>query len=155
MANLKVSAGTLSKYKNMAEALRQRVARVREKGEKTLETAAEAAVTSVTAFGLGIVQGKTGGLAPFGVPLDLLVGIGGHVAGFMGVGGKRSEHLHSVGNGGLATYAATMGRSVGLNWAKTGKLTGGAAAPAQIPAGAAQGLDGLSDKELAESVLRR
>jgi hypothetical protein len=86
-----------------------------------------------------------------GVPLDLLVGAGAHVAGFMGVGGKHRHTLHSIGDGGLAAYATTIGRSVGVNWKTSGKLLGGKVS-GELPV---SGADYVSDEDLARAVLRR
>lgn len=151
--SLKVSAGTLTKYRSLAEGAMKRARAAREKGEEVVGKVARTAVTGTTAFALGMVQGRTGGTEVFGVPLDLLVGLGGHVAGFMRIGGKHSDQLHNVGDGGIATYAATMGRSVGLNWKTTGRLTGAKTAGA-LPEGRTGGIS-QSDEELAASVMRR
>lgn len=150
---LKVSSGVLTKYRALAETALKRAKSAREKGEVVVERVTRTAVTGSTAFALGMVQGRTGGVEVMGVPLDLIVGLGGHVAGFMRLGGRHSDHLHNIGDGGIATYAATMGRSVGNQWKVTGRITGAKSA-GELPAGRSGG-DFVSDDELAASVMRR
>lgn len=149
-----VSAGALAKWKQKAESLAGRVKKVAEKGEKTVETVTGTLVVSGTSFAFGVLQGRTGGVEVVGVPIELLTGVGLHVAGFMGLGGRRSDMLHHVGNGAMATYAATMGRSVGVNWKKTGKLLAGngATSAGELPE---VGTDFLTDEQIANSVIRR
>lgn len=156
-APMKISAQALTRYKELAEKAMNKARSVREQGEKVVEQATETAVTAGTAFALGVAQGKTGGIEIMGAPLDLLVGAGAHVAGFMKLGGKASHHLHAVGNGALALYAGTMGRAIGVNWKTTGKLglpAGGFKSAGELPEGMS-GSDQLSDADLAAAVLRR
>ncbi len=149
---MKVSAGSLTKMRAMAEKAMNRVRAVRAQGEAMMEEATRTAVISGTAFSLGVIQGKTGGIELAGLPLDLLVGAGAHVAGFMKLGGKASAQMHNVGNGALALYAGTMGRSIGVQWKTTGRLGGGAKASGSLPEA---GTDYMSDADMARSVLRR
>lgn len=152
---VKVSAGTLTKYREMAEKAMNRIKTVRERGEQVMETATRTAIVGTTSLALGVIQGKTGGVEILGLPLDLLIGAGAHAAGFMKLGGKNSAHLHNVGDGALALYAGTMGRAIGANWKATGKLgLGGAKVSGMLPQGMS-GADTLSDQELAAAVLRR
>lgn len=152
---VKVSAGTLTKYRNMAEAAHNRIARFREKGEKVMETATRTVIVTGTAFGLGVLQGKTGGVEMLGVPLDLLLGVAAHGGAFAKVAGSSSKRLHDVGDAAMAVYASTMGRGIGTNWRTTGKLgLGGAKVAGELPEGMS-GADTLSDEELAAAVMRR
>lgn len=96
-----------------AQSITARAAKVKEKADMMVETGIRAAVVGGTAFGLGVVQGKYGGIELAGVPLELIVGLGGHIAGFTGVGGKASPMLHNVADGALAAWACTMGRGIG------------------------------------------
>jgi len=153
---VKVTASHLNKLRSQVEKFQARARAVAAKGEVMVQQAADTAVSTGTAFALGVVQGKTGGFEFMGLPLDLLVGGAAHAAGFMKLGGKNSNHLHNVGNGALALYAGTMGRAIGANWKTTGKLGlgGGAKVAGMLPEGMS-GADTLSDADLAASVLRR
>ena len=152
---VRITAGHLNKLKSQVEKFQNRARAISAKGEQMMQQASDTAVTTGTAFALGVVQGKTGGFEIMSMPLDLLVGAGAHVAGFMKLGGKNSAHLHNVGNGALALYAGTMGRAIGANWKATGKLSlGGARVAGELPEGMS-GADSFSDAQLAESVLRR
>lgn len=147
---VKVSAATLSKWKNVAEKANQRLSRVKEKGEAVVEKVTRTMVTTGTAFGMGVVQGRTGGVELLGIPLDLALGVGAHVGGFMRVAGRRSDMLHNIGDGAMAAYAVAVGRGVGDSWKKTGKFLGGAKSSGELPeAGSAS----MTDEALADSVL--
>ena len=147
---MKVAASSLTRYKNIAEKAMERARRVREKGQEAVERGVRTFVSTGTAFGLGVVQGRTGGVELFGkLPRELLVGAGAHVAGYMRMGGKNSEHLHAVGDGALALYAGTMGRAVGSQWKATGKLLGAPKVAGELPSA---GADFASDEELADAV---
>lgn len=152
---IKVSSGAITKWKKMADQASNRIRAIREKGEQVTEQVTRTAVVGGTAFGLGVLQGKTGGIEVVGVPFDLLVGVGAHAAGFMKLGGRSSHQLHNVGDGALALYAGTMGRAVGNTWKTTGKIgLPGGKISGELPEGMS-GRDSLSDTELANAVLRR
>jgi hypothetical protein len=154
---MKISAAALHKYKGLAEKAMNRARAIREHGEKVVETGVKTATISATAFALGTIQGKTGGIEIVGVPLDLIVGAGAHAAGFMKLGGKSSHHFHHIGDGAMAAYAVTMGRAIGNQWKATGKLglpPGGFKSSGELPEGMS-GSDTLSDADLAAAVLRR
>lgn len=108
--------------------IRNRIAAMRQKGEAATEKIVRSAEVSGTAFAMGVVQGRTGGIEIVGVPLELLVGGAGLVAGHLGAAGKMSDHLINVGDGALAAWAATMGRGVGVTW-RSKTVNGGAAKP--------------------------
>lgn len=110
---LQLSKNDVHALVKKAESLQNRVQKVKDKADNMVEKGVDAALTAGTAFGFGVLQARTGGVEVFGVPAELLVGAGAHVAGFMGIGGKASNMLHSVGNGALAAWAVTMGRGVG------------------------------------------
>lgn len=97
--------------------LRKRVASIREQSEQTIERIVTTAEVGGAAFAMGVLQGKTGGVEVFGVPLELGVGLGLNAFALLGGAGKAASHLHNVGNGCLAAYAATLGRGVGTSWA--------------------------------------
>jgi len=149
-----VSNSLVNRYKAQIESMKGRVKKVAEKSEKVVEQVTTTMIVSGTAFGFGVLQGRTGGVEVVGVPVELLTGVALHVGGFMGLGGRKSELMHAVGNGAMATYAATMGRSVGAQWKKTGRLlpAAGASSAGELPeAGGAY----LDDEAIAASVLRR
>ena len=110
------------------EAVKRRIAGIRERAEETTLRLVGTAETAGAAFAAGVIQGKTGGVELFGVPLELGLGLGLNAFAFLGGGGKAADHLHNVGNGFLAAYACTMGRGVGATWGKgRGALGAGAA----------------------------
>lgn len=99
-----------------------RLKAIKENSEATIQTVVTTAEVSGTAFLLEYLRGRNGEydeetkhlqLQVAGVPVSLLIGVGGHIAGFTGVGGKYSYHLHNVASGGLAAYAAEQGLRMG------------------------------------------
>lgn len=126
------------------EGIKRRIAGIREKAEQTTERLIGTAETAGAAFAAGVIQGKTGGVEVFGVPLELGLGIGLNAFAFLGGAGRHSEHLHNVGNGFLAAYATTMGRGVGATWGHKSAL--GAGSSGALPGGTRA--SGLSPAEM-------
>jgi hypothetical protein len=121
-----------------------RLAKIREGSEQTIGTAIAAVEVTGTTFGLEFLRGKSGTdnadsgereLNVGGVPVALLVGVGGHVAGFAGVGGKFASHLNNIGNGGLAAWAAQFGFQQGVKSAENGGAVQGRVAPRMMGTG--------------------
>lgn len=139
---MKLSGKELSKAHDRLQALRKRVAGIREKAEEATEKVVATAEVGAAAFTMGVINGKTGGVEIVGVPLELGAGLGLVGLGLLGVAGKASDHLHNLGTGCLASYLTTVGRGVGLSMG-TGKALPGTGTK-QVTRGA-----GLSDDELA------
>lgn len=107
------------------DAIKRRIANIKEQAEQTTERLLATAEVTGAAFGMGVIQGKTGGVELFGVPLELGLGLGLTAFGLLGGAGKHSGHLANVGSGCLAAYATTLGRGVGKTWAsKSGSAQG-------------------------------
>ena len=110
--------------------LARRTEGLKKKGEQVVEHAISAAEVSAASFALGAIQGKMGPVKVAGVPIDLAAGVGLHALGFLGLAGKHSSHLHSFGDGALASFFFTMGRGVGMDMKAKGlpgagpKITG-------------------------------
>lgn len=152
---VKVTERHISKLRSLADKALARARAVREKGEEVMGTLTRTAVISGTAFGLGVVQGRTGGIELGPIPLDLAVAAAAHAGGFLGIAGKHSEQLHNVGDGAAALFAGTVGRGIGANWKATGKLSlAGAKVSGMLPAGMS-GAESFSDQQLANAVLAR
>lgn len=115
------------------ETIKKRIANIRERAEETTERIVTTAEVGGAAFAMGVIQGKTGGVEIFGVPLELGLGLGLNAFALLGGAGKASSHLNSVGNGCLAAYATTLGRGVGATW--KGKSLGAGAAVSGLGAG--------------------
>jgi hypothetical protein len=117
----------MSDWKSKATSLMSRFARVKEAAEKATETVIQTAEVAGCAFGLAYLRGRypskitkadgtveqTKDLLVAGIPVSLLVGIGGHVAGFAGLMGKYDEHAHNIASGALAEYAAQKAAEIG------------------------------------------
>jgi len=98
------------------QSIQRRIASIKERAEETTARIVTTAETAGAAFAMGVLQGRTGGVEVFGVPVELGLGLGLNAFALLGGAGKHSEHLASVGNGCLAAYAATLGRGVGATW---------------------------------------
>lgn len=113
---MKLTKTDLRKAAKRAQSLSTRLATVRKKTEKVTEQLVHTVEVGTAAFTMGVVQGKTGGIEIVGVPLELGLGIGLNLMGYVGLGGKMSDHLHGFGDGCLAAYLTTLGRGAGLKW---------------------------------------
>jgi hypothetical protein len=117
---------TVSDLKNQVARLHKTSTKVREQAEKMMGVAINTVETAGSAAFLAYMRGRypsdvtetnaaTGAkttkpgtdLLVAGIPVSLLVGVAGHVAGFTGMLGKYSEHGHALGTGGLAEYAVS------------------------------------------------
>lgn len=112
------------------------------KHEQVVSTVVNTAEVGAAAFLCGVAQGKWPGTGVWGVPVDLVAGLGLHVLAFAGIGGKYSSHLHAFGDGALASYLVTLGRDVGS------KMSGMAGVDGVGLSGGAS----LADEELARMV---
>lgn len=103
--------GKLTTYKATVD-------RIRSEKKELIGQAVRTAEVNAAAFALGLVNGKSGGSPKiFGGPLELWVGVAGHVAGFW-LGGKTAEHLHNLSDGALACWTYAEGLGAGAAWAK-------------------------------------
>lgn len=125
-----VTHGMLTEMKRRAESLVASARKVREKGESIVGQGIRSVEIGGSAFLFGYLQGRygsEGGVTIAKVPIELATAIVGHGAGFLGIAGKHSYHLHNVADGALATYAATLGRGIGKAAAKkSGGMSGDA-----------------------------
>lgn len=126
----------------------------------SVETIVTTSEVSASSFLFGLAQGKFGGIAVFGIPVDLLSGLALHIAGFAGVGGRSAHHLHAFADGALASFFGGLGRHVGRqiqtdgdrerivkSGGKFGVMPGSGAYVSGTTGGAA-----LADEELARMV---
>ena len=111
--------------------LKKRIEGIKNHTEKTVEKVIRTAEVGGTAFAIGVLNGKTGGVEIMGVPLELGAGIALNVLSYMGAAGKMSDHVGNVGDGALASFATMEGVKIGLQWAQ--KSGGGQSA---LPQGA-------------------
>ena len=127
MATQQITRAHLEEARARIAGIRNRLASIRKQSEQATERIVRTAEVTGTAFAMGVVQGKTGGVEVVGVPLELIVGGGLAIAGHLNAAGKMSDHLINAGDGALAAYAVTMGRGIGVTWKN--KAAGGGAAP--------------------------
>ena len=132
--------------------LKRRIEGIKQHTEKTVEKVVRTAEVGGTAFAVGVLNGKTGGVEIMGVPLELGAGIALNVLSYMGAAGKMSDHVGNIGDGALASFATMEGVKIGLQWAQ--KSGGGQGA---LPGGSAPGLPapsagvGLTPAEVAHA----
>lgn len=98
--------------------MKTRYAHMQERARGTVQTVVRTGIVSTTAFGFGVLNGKTGGGVelPGGFPLEVLIGGGTWLAGLFGVAGDQSHYLTAIGDGALASLATTFGMGVGQSW---------------------------------------
>ena len=142
---LKLSAREIETIRNQGQRFAARAKGLADKAEEAVNTFVQTTEISAAAFGFGMIQGRWQGVEVIGVPVDLGVGVGLHLLGFLGVGGKASPHMHNFADGALACYLTTVGKGVGNNMRLGG--AGGAASSGALPGG---GAAPLSDAEIAQ-----
>ncbi len=75
----------------------------------------QTAEVALGAVGVGVLSGRYGPLNVQGVPvpIDLALGVAGHILGFTGLAGGLSNHIHNVSDGVLAAYLTKFGVGYG------------------------------------------
>lgn len=109
-----ISLAKLRKAEKRVVGLQRATANARAKAGELMESLLNAGATGITAFGLGWWSGKNKGVMPSigdAVPADVLVAVGAHFLGLLGVG-KMDTHFRAVGNGALATFAVRQGAKI-------------------------------------------
>lgn len=161
---LGVSQGDIVRFKTHVDRMTAKAKAVMQKADKAVATVITTSEVSAASFLFGLAQGKFGGIAVVGVPMDLLAGLGLHVLGFAGIGGVNAHHLHAFGDGALASFFGKLGRDVGYTLqsaADKDRIVKSGAKYASLPGGAysvGNGVDGvtggaaLADEELARMV---
>lgn len=139
------------------EKLRGKVGSLAEKGIRTIEIAAGAVIG-------GVIQGRAGGTAHLlGIPVDLVAGVGLHLAGYLDLAGDDwSDHLNNVGDGFLGAFFSDVGHGVGKRWKASGSLVASLkppAAAAQLaaptPTVAQVAAGDVSPQQMADMLIRR
>lgn len=113
---IQIHRGNVSSWKKLAERGERAIAhaqRLRKHGEHVMEKVLRTAETSGTAFGLGLLNGYHGPITVAKVPLELLLAAGFELGGYLGLAGKHSDHLNSIGDGALSTFAVIKGVQIG------------------------------------------
>lgn len=157
---ISLSLADIRKKAKSFDSLRARVDGMKRRGEAVMTKAVHSVESGAAAFTAGVVQGKTGGVDILGVPLELGLGVGLNLAGYLGLGGRMSAHLHGFGDGFLAAFLTTQGQIVGRKMAGTAPAAGAAGSGTGIlesmrsVAQVGKGAAGFSDDELASTVIR-
>lgn len=122
---LQLSRADIARLQTRAKSLEGRMKKVKEKSESAIKTAVRTFEVTGAAFVGGALQGYTydpakgtAGVEVMGVPLDLGLGVAGHMLGFTVLGEGTAEHAHAMSDGLLACAAATYGRSAGVKLKK-------------------------------------
>lgn len=112
---LQVSQGAITKYKQMVDRMTAKAKGVIAKADQAVATVITTSEVGAASFLFGLAQGKFGGIAVVGIPIDLVAGLGLHVLAFAGIGGKNASHLHAFGDGALASFFNKLGNDVGVS----------------------------------------
>lgn len=139
------------------EALKNRLTSVKKKAEETTQRVVRSTTIGASAFAMGLVQGRTGGIEVVGVPLELGLGVGLNILSIMGGAGQYSEHLGNAGDGCLAAYATTLGRGVGTTMREKAQKGDAPATQSALSGSGSQGTiaargSHLTPEEIAEMV---
>lgn len=150
---MKLTSAQINQGIRRAESLRSRMANLKKKTEKVTERAVHTLEAGASAFGFGVLHGRSAdpdGVQLVGIPVELVAGVGLHAAGFLGLGGKMSSHLHGFADGAIASYATRMGYTLGTKWKESGGGTGILESQRRNKY-VGQGADVLSDEELVKA----
>ena len=132
------------------EQLRHKGAKITEKGVRSLEVVAGAAIGGLLQ---GMAKDQEHGSHIFRIPTDLGLGIGLNLAGFLDLAGNEwSHHLNNLGDGFLGAYFSDLGFSIGKKKRETGSFFAAKSSPA-LPAAAAAG--DVSPQQMAEALLQQ
>ncbi len=107
------STADIVRFKQRTDSLSAKARAALAKADQAVETVITTSEVSAAAFLFGLAQGKFGGVAIVGVPVDLLAGLGLHIAAFAGIGGRNAHHLHAFADGALGSFFNALGRTVG------------------------------------------
>ncbi len=138
---IQISKASLTRAQERVGSLTKKLQTVRKQAEHTVEKVLRTAETGGMAFGLGYVNGRYGSTEVMGMPIELLLGAGLNIAGYIGLAGKHSDHLNNLGDGALAAYGTVLGVQVGTQMK----------AKAALPAGKVSG-GGLTAEDIAAAV---
>lgn len=128
----KVSAAHIMRLRDHYAGMQRKLEGVKKKGESVVDELVCAAEIGAASFAFGAAQGRYGAIEVLGVPADLGAAVALHLAGFAGLAGKQSHHLHAFGDGALASFFFTLGRGTGLGWKQ--KSIGNGADKKELPA---------------------
>lgn len=104
--------------------LREKLDKIKEQSKEMVRTVTSTVEVGGTALGFGILHGYKGAMPSyFGMDLDLIVALGAHLFAFSGYAKGFESHLHSIGDGALAYYAALKGVDIGKKLAEDSKKT--------------------------------
>jgi hypothetical protein len=149
---LGVSQGQIVKFKQQVDRMTAKAKQVMAKADEAVATVITTSEVSAASFLFGLVQGKFGGVTIIpGIPVDLLGGLGLHILGFAGVGGRNAHHLHAFGDGALASFFNKLGSDVGVS-IRTPADEARIAKQRSGVQGALSGGAALADEELARMV---
>jgi hypothetical protein len=112
---------SLGKFKEYVERVKASASRAKEHAEKAMGVGIAAVEIGGTSAALGYAHERYGTADKDGdmvytvasVDVDLGLGVASHAAGFFGAAGKYAEHVHNIGNGGIAAYGYRQGAKYG------------------------------------------
>lgn len=100
---------------------------MKEKSDRLMGAIVQSGEVVGTSFALGYVRGRYTEVKLVGVPLEIVVGAGAHVAALFS-GAKYADDMQNIGDGALAAYVVAVGAKIGDEHRKK------AGAPASPPA---------------------
>ncbi len=112
-------AGKLTKAEKKMQSYENRLARLRKENQAAIDKATRTALTMGGALAMAYYKGRNPDRSEIlGVDAALVIGGGLTVAAMMGWAGNQETAVEALGNGALATYAATKGFELGVEQAQ-------------------------------------
>lgn len=116
-APMELTRGTYrTKLAGQVERAKKQLARIQVSAKATMGMVMQSVEVSGAAFGMAYANQRwgKGEFKLFGMPADLLAGVGIHAVALLGDGlGEYSDHAHNVADGVIAGYAARKGAEIG------------------------------------------
>lgn len=114
---MELTRGTFrTKLARQLESAKGRLAKIQVSSKATIKMVMQSVEVTGSAFGMAYANQRwgKGEFKLFGMPADLLAGVGIHAVALLGDGlGEYSDHAHNVADGILAGYGARKGAEIG------------------------------------------
>lgn len=120
--------------------LKARLEKIKEEQSRTTAMVMHTAEVGAAAFGFGWLSTRYPDVNVLGIDPALVGALAFHALAFMGLAGKFDDDLHSLGDGALAVYLATLGAGIGDKQRKEAGTTTSTTTTTSTSAGAAPGM---------------
>ena len=132
---MKITKSDIDKAEKQVATWKGKLEKYKDRGVRIANQLVGSVETNGSAFIMGLVSGRTGGVEVFGAPLEVVGGLVLDTAGVVAtmLDSPIGEHLSNVGDGMTAGWCYMTGLEAGTKWAAKAEK----AEQKQLPAGTA------------------